>query len=126
MTTEDKVYLTLIGPESVMQSLEKNVAIEGVSIGKPQPLDAMVDAVDTSLGPDEVKMFMEFATAILSLSGATLEFVVAIKNWLSKSDERKDARVIVREAPTNVTLISITADTDPETARKIIEAAWKR
>jgi len=126
MTTEEKVFLTLIGPESVMQSLEKNVAIEGVSIGKPQPLDAMVDAVDTSLGPDEIKMFMEFATAVLSLTGATLEFILALQHGLSAAEGANDPRIIIVDARTNTQIVSITSDTDPQWAKQVIETSWKK
>jgi hypothetical protein len=85
----------------------------------------MSDAVDAALGPEEIKMLMEFATVGLAFGAATIEFIGALKNVLTKSDEEEKPRIIILDGRTNAKLIAIDADTDPSEAKKILDEASK-
>jgi hypothetical protein len=126
MPSDEKAFVTLIGPESVMQLLGSVAVPEGVTIGEPQPLDALADMVDSPLGPDEIKALMEFATVALKLGTAATQLIIALKLLLAKSEGGDKARIVLVDGKTNAEIVSITKDTDPEEASRKIAAASKK
>jgi hypothetical protein len=125
MSTDAKTYLSVMGPKSVIQALAQQAPVEGVEIGPPQPADAMTDMVDTPLGPEEIKMLMEFSTVSLALGAAMLEFVKKLRDMLKKSENDK-APIVIFAGRTNAQIVSITRDSDPEQVTEIISAATQQ
>lgn len=129
MSYDDEIFLTLVGPESVMTSL-KTISIDGINIDIPQPLDAMVDAVDAPLGPDEIQQLLMHATVVLNFGAAAAKFgvattqlVIELKKLLLKSDQHENPLIVVADAKTNAQIVAITQATNPEKAGEAIKDA---
>jgi hypothetical protein len=126
MSIDSKIFLTLIGVESLMGAIAKEIHLEEATISEPQPLDAMADMVDSPLGPEEIKMLLEFVTVALTLGTATMNLIVSLKKLIAKSEVSDSGRIVIVSAKTNEEIISITKHTDPEQACRAIAAASGR
>jgi len=131
MSHENEIILTIVGPESAMKEIEK-ISMAGVEIDPPQPLDAMVDAVDAPLGPDEIQLFLMHATVVLQFGAAAAQFgLVAaklageLKHLLTRTEPHEKPRIVVVDARTNAQVLEITHETDVNKAGKAIENATK-
>lgn len=100
MSHENEIILTIVGPESAMKEIEK-ISMAGVEIDPPQPLDAMVDAVDAPLGPDEIQLFLMHATVVLKFGAAAAQFgLVAaklageLKHLLTRTEPHEKPRIV--------------------------------
>jgi hypothetical protein len=131
MSDDEEIFLTIIGPESAMKDIE-NISIAEVEIDPPQPLDAMVDAVDAPLGPDEIQLFLMHATVILKFGAAAVQFglvttklIGELKKLLAKAEPHEKPQIVIVDARTNARLMEITQDTDAEHAGEAIKNATK-
>lgn len=131
MSHDDEIFLTVIGPESVMASIG-TISIDGIRIDPPQPLDAMVDAVDAPLGPDEIHQLLMHATAVLSFGTVAVKFGVAatqlvgeLKKLLVQAEPHEKPEIIIVDARTNEKIVAIAQDTNPEKAGETIKDATK-
>jgi hypothetical protein len=131
MSHENEIILTIIGPESAMKEIEK-ISIAGVEIDPPQPLDAMVDAVDSPLGPDEIQTFLLHATVVLKFGAAAAQFGLVgvklageLKHLLTRTEPHEKPQIFVVDARTNAQVQEITGETDVDEAGKAIENATK-
>lgn len=120
-STQSKLYLTVVGPESVIQSLAALKGIEGVTLGNAEPLDSLADAVDAPLGPDEVKLLLEFLTVSLGLGAATLQFIEAMVSLMKKVEPPAPTpapvvlpppQIIILDGRTNREIVRIDENTD--------------
>jgi hypothetical protein len=118
---DQKVYLTVIGPEEVIQSLSAMEETEGFRVGKGQPVDGLADAADSVLGPDEIKQLLEFATVVLEFGSATIAFVSALKAQLAGT--ATSARIHVLDGRTNAEIVTIDEGTDEAAAKEAIESS---
>jgi len=124
MSNDERIFLSLIGHESDLAKVE-TLANESVAIEPPRPLDAMVDAVDSPLGPEMIEPLLVHATVVLKFLAAGAGFVGAVKTLLSKS-ERENPKIVIVDAKTNIEIVAVTKDTNPEGAAAKIAAAMKK
>ncbi|MBY3132286.1 hypothetical protein [Rhizobium laguerreae] len=119
---QSSVYLTVIGPEAVIQSLGSLEGIEGVTLGEAQPLDGLADAADAPLGPDELKLLLEFITVGLGLGAATLKFIEAMLSLLKKSEKTPAHEIIILDGHTNQEILRIDENTNAVNAAQQLKA----
>jgi hypothetical protein len=130
-STQSEIYLTVIGPEAVIRSLAARKDIPGVEVGMAQPIDGLADAVDSVLGPDEVRQLLELLTASLGVGAATLQFIEAMVSLMKTLDEAPapvppptplppPPQIIILDARSNV-IVRIDGNTDAAKALKQIE-----
>lgn len=131
MSQEDEIFLTIIGPESAMTEINK-ITVEGVEIFPPEPRDAMVDAVDSPLGPDEIQHILMQATVVLKFAATAVQFGLVsaqlageLKRLLGRAEAHEKAVIEIRDGRTDAELIRITSDTKVETAGEAIKKAPK-
>ena len=124
MSNDERIFLSLIGLESVLAEVE-TLANESVEIEPPRPLDAMVDAVDAPLGPETIAPLLVHATVVLKFLAGAVGFVGAVKTLLPKS-ERENPKIVIVDAKTNTEIVAVTKDTNPEEAAAKIAAAMKK
>lgn len=124
MSNDERIFLSLIGHESDLAKVE-TLANESVVIERPRPLDAMVDAVDSPLGPEMIEPLLVHATVVLKFLAAGVGFVGAVKALLSQS-EHENPKIVIVDAKTNTEIVAVTKDTNPEGAAAKIAAAMKK
>jgi hypothetical protein len=120
---DQKTFLTVVGPEEVIRALSTLEKTEGFSVGEPQPVDSLADAVDSVLGPDEIKQLMEFATVMLQFGTATIAFISALKTQLATVDTTAKRQVHVLDGRTNDEILIVDESTDEAAAKKAIESS---
>lgn len=130
-STQSNTYLTIVGPESVIQSLAALKGIKGVTLGSAEPLDSLADAVDAPLGPDEVKLLLEFLTVSLGLGAATLQFIEAMVSLMKTVEPPPPAptplpppQIIILDGRSNREIVRIDGNTDAaKTVQQLTE--WR-
>ena len=124
MSNDDrKIFLTVVGPEDVIQSLSAIKGGEGFRVGAAQPVDGLADAVDSVLGPDEIKQLLEFATVVLEFGAAATTFISTLKELLASSPATEKQQIRVLDARTNVEIVLVDERTNEAAARKTIESS---
>ncbi|WP_095203058.1 hypothetical protein [Mesorhizobium carmichaelinearum] len=131
MSHDDEIFLAVVGPESAMKDIEK-ISIAGVEIDPPQPMDAMVDAVDAPLGPDQIQLILMHATVVLKFGVAaaqfglvTAQFAGELKKLLTQTEAHEKPRIVIVDAKTSAPVMEITEDTDAEKAGEAIKNATR-
>ena len=119
---DQQVFLTVIGPEKLIRSLSAMEKIDGLSVGEPQPVDSLVDAADSVLGPDEIKQLLEFSTVALQFGSATMGFIFALKKLLASDDATAKRQFQILDARTNEKILVLDEGTDEAAAKKAIES----
>ncbi|MGH0297812.1 hypothetical protein [Sinorhizobium meliloti] len=119
---QTNIYLTVVGPEAVIQSLGSLEGIEGVTLGEAQPLDSLADAVDAPMGPDELKLLLEFITVGISLGAASLKLIESILSLLKKSEKAPTHEIIFLDGLTNQEILRIDENTNAANAAQQLNA----
>lgn len=122
MQSPDTVF-TLVAPESVMERLLDEVDIDGVEMGKRHPMDALADAADAPLGPEEIKLLLELVTVGFAAGASVAAFIKAIKDLLRKADEPTPPEIIIRDLKSDIVIARVNAQSDPDAVAEAIEAA---
>src|SRR5262249_14876213 len=117
-----KQYLTLVGSEEIIQQLEAAAALEGVELGKSRSADPLTDAVDSTLGPEEIKAILSVITVAVGTSSAALAFFERLQKLLQSSDDKVLAPVDVKEGRTGRRIAKVDRDTDP---KELVEKLYK-
>ena len=92
-----KQYITLVGSEEIIQQLEAAPALEGVEFGKSRPADSLTDAVDSPLGPEEIKAIFSVITVVITTASAGLTLFERLKILFNSSDNKAPVPVDIRE-----------------------------
>jgi len=121
---DQKIFLTVVGPEEVIRSLSAMEKTDGFSVGKPQPVDSLADAVDSVLGPDEIRQLLEFATVVLQFG--TANFISALKTRLASVDTTAKRQVHILDGRTNDEILIVDESTDERVAKEAIESSATR
>jgi hypothetical protein len=122
MADDQKIFLTVIGPEELIRSLSSMETSGEFSVSEPRPVDSLVDAVDAVLGPDDIKQLLEFVTVVLKFGTETFAFIAALKVLLASVHTASKLEVKILDARTNKEILVVNENTDAAVAKKAIEA----
>ncbi len=106
-------YLRLEGPEDIIEQLGA-VQITDVEVGVARQADPHVDAVDATLGPEEIKEILQVVTLAFKTGAAALVFFKALLEILKKSPAPAPVKVEIREGRTNRKIATIDTSTSLE------------
>lgn len=114
-----KQYVTISAPEDIIKRIAAAEALDGVDVGSPRAADALTDAVDSPLGPEEIKVILQVVSVGFSTASAALVFFERLKKFLADSNPKQPAPVEVKEGKTRRPIAKIDRNTDPaEVAKK--------
>jgi hypothetical protein len=76
-----ETFVSLVGAEDLINEIER-LQIEGTEIGRSRSADALVDATDAPLGPEEIKQLLQIITVAFSTGTAALTFFAKLRSML--------------------------------------------
>jgi hypothetical protein len=81
------VTITLVGPREVIEKLSQEQGLPDLDMDEPQPESSLADAVDSPIGPEEVKSFFELLTVAIGSATAGVVLLQKIKSLLKTSEK---------------------------------------
>jgi len=107
-----KQYITLVGPEDLIKQIETSGGSKDLELGRSRPGDALTDAVDTTLGPEEIKLILQVLTVAFSTATAALTFFQRLKDLLARADTKKPVVIQIKDGRTGRKLATIDKETN--------------
>jgi hypothetical protein len=104
--------LSVLGPSEIVEGLPDALAGHGWSVEEPEAADALSDAADSPLGPDEIQAGMQFVSVMLDTGKHALEFASALVVFCKSVGGAPKLSVVDNQ--TGKPVATVDASSDPE------------
>jgi len=119
----EKHYLVVVGHEHLIRALMQANNDASLEFGEPRSAEGFADAVDSALGPDEIRQIFELVTVGASTGTAVVTLFQKIKSLLHSTDKVPAAarEVFIKDARTGKVLETLKPDSDVDAAAARID-----
>ena len=107
--------LRIIGDTDTISQLAKLPPSNDLKIGKPQPAEAMTDAADGVIGPQEIHFGLQLLTLGFGTASSLAVFVAKIIDIKNKLQKGRSIQIV--NARNGKTQLTINPDTDDNDIR---------
>jgi hypothetical protein len=103
--------VSLLATAEVINALAERLDVEGVEMGEPEPADALSDAADAAIGPQEIQDILQFLTIVFAAGGSALLFFQRLVDLLKTLEGSPEVKVV--DLTTGKPVATVTPDSDP-------------
>ena len=105
--------LDIVGDAETIAQIAKLAHEHGLRTSVPRAMDSVSDALDSPIGPDEIRAACEVITVIATTGTTVVGFFAAVKALLKSSGDGKDSKSVdVMETKSQARLGMVTGDSD--------------
>jgi hypothetical protein len=123
-----KQYFVVVGHEAIVRALHETEIDADLKVGEPRSAEGFADAVDSTLGPDEIRQIFELVSVAASTGTAVVTLLAKIKDLLKSNEAKLPAasrEVKVQDARTGKVLEHVNADSDVDAMADRINESGK-
>ncbi len=115
-------FVTLLADEDLMAQIVQIEKMDGVEIGTNRPSEGLTDAVDSPLGPEEIKAMLQLVTVAFTTASAAVVFLEKVKKLIGGPKPKDSRKIRVKHGKSGANLGTIDSNTDVKAlAKKLIQ-----
>jgi len=104
-----EAFISIVAPREFMERVHELAKVDSVEVGEPVPAEALNDALDAPLGPEELKQIFEVVTLVFQLGTAAFGFAKSLIELVRVTEVEE-----IKLVDDGRVLAAVTAQSTPE------------